>query len=87
MSRLKDIIDFERIVDFLQQHAIGTIDVLCIINNSEELTVWKGDEWESVFGELKDCTIHINVWVCICEKKSFGYLMSIVHRTVIGSST
>jgi hypothetical protein len=34
---------------------------------------------------LKDCTMHISVYVCICEKESFGYLMLIIHKTMIGS--
>ncbi len=84
MSTLKEIFDFERIVDFLQQGTTGTIVVFCIINNLKELTVWKGDKWENVFGKLKDCTVHIGVWVCICEKESFGYLMSTIHKTIIG---
>ncbi len=50
MSTLKEIFDFERIVNFLQQGATGTIVVFCTINNSKELIVWKGDKWESVFG-------------------------------------
>jgi hypothetical protein len=27
--------------------------------------------------------MHIGVWVCICEKESFRYLMSTVHKIVI----
>jgi hypothetical protein len=58
--------------------------VICTINNSKEFTVWKRDKWESVLGKLEDCIVHIDMWVCICEKESFAYLMSIVHKTVIG---
>ncbi len=68
MSTLKEIFDFERIVDFFQQGANGTIAVICTTNNSEEFIVWKGDKWESVLGRLKNYTVHISVWVCICEK-------------------
>ncbi len=85
MSTLKEILDFERTIDFLQQDANGTIVVICTTNNSKEFIVWKKDKWENVIGKLKDCTMHINVWVCKCEKESFGYLMFIVHKIIIGS--
>ncbi len=36
-----------------------------------------------MFGALKDCTMHINVYVCICENESIGYLISTIHKIVI----
>lgn len=83
ISTLKEILDFERTVDFLQQKTNGIIIMICTTNNFEEFNVWKGDKWDSIFAGLKDFTMHIDVWVRICEKESFGYLMSIVHKIVI----
>ncbi len=83
MSTLKEILDFEKTIDFFQQGANGIITVICTTKNSEEFSVWKGDKQESILGGLKDYTVHIGVWVCICEKESFGYLMSTVHKIVI----
>jgi hypothetical protein len=68
MSILKEIFDFERTINFLQQGVNGTIVVICTINNSKEFTIWKGDKWENIVGGLKDYIMHINLWVCICEK-------------------
>jgi hypothetical protein len=71
MFTLKEMFDFERTINFLHQGhqgVNGTIVVICTINNSKEFTIWKGDKWENVIGELKDYTMHIGSWVCICEK-------------------
>ncbi len=57
--------------------------MICTTNNSEEFSVWKGNKWESILGGLKDYIVRIGVWVCICEKKSFLYLMSTRHKIVI----
>ncbi len=83
MSTLKEILDFEKTIDFFQQSANGIITMICTTKNSEDFSVWKGDKWESILGGLKDYIVHIDVWVCICEKKSFGYLMLTIHKIVI----
>jgi hypothetical protein len=84
MFTLREIFDLERNVDFLQHKETGTIVVVYTSNNYEELTVWKGHKWESMFVALKDCIMHIGVYVCICENESFGYLMLIIYKTMIG---
>lgn len=83
MSTLKQILDFENNVDFFQQGVNGTIVVICTTKNLKEFTIWKGDKWESVLSRLKDYTMHIGVWVCICEKEFFEYLMFTIHKTII----
>ncbi len=57
--------------------------MICTTNNLKEFTIWKGDKWESVLGRLKDYTMHIGVWVCICEKEFFEFLMFTIHKTII----
>jgi hypothetical protein len=84
MFTLREIFDLERNADFLQHKEAGTIVVVYTSNNYEELTVWKGHKWESMFVALKDCIMHISVYVCICENESFGYLMLIIYKTMIG---
>lgn len=67
---LREIFDLENNVNFLQCGAIGTIVFVCTTNNFEELIISKGNKWESMFVALKDCTVHISVYVCICKKES-----------------
>jgi hypothetical protein len=56
-------------------------------NNLEEFNVWKRGQMGKRSWQTKRLMCHIGVWVYLCENKSFGYLMSIIHKTMINPYT
>jgi hypothetical protein len=81
MSGLKEVLEFDSIIEFLQpEQTQGVVGVVATTNNTKSFTFWNNNKWDELLSTFLNNSRNLITIVYICDKESFSCLMAFVHK-------